>query len=114
VPELDWSDRPTDTDLTVAVTVAGDHVAQLMASSGSGEVFCIQTGVAATRLTFGSAHRSVAEARANCMVEPWTSNATPNVEVESLCAGIDQSAMPICRSVQRLMHRTIANPTATS
>lgn len=113
VPELDWSDRPVDEELTVAVVAARKDLAQVVARSGSGEVFCLQADGPDGLLTFGSAHPSAPEARANCEAAPWTADATRFFDVGPLCAGADEGVLPLCRSVQRLLGQTLARPTAT-
>jgi hypothetical protein len=107
--ELAWSDGPTGEDLVVQITEASRTTAQVVAHSGSRSVFCAQTSGAGT--TYGEAGRGqVVLARAACGSAPFTADALRMLDVEAFCDGVDDSAILLCRSVQRLIRETLATP----
>jgi hypothetical protein len=109
VSELAWSDGPTGEELVVQITEASRTTAQVIARSGSRSVFCAQTSGAGA--TFGEAGRGqVALARAECSSTPLTADALRVLDVEAFCNEVDDGAIVLCRSVQRLIRETLATP----
>jgi hypothetical protein len=91
----------------VRITGANDTSAQVVARSPTGSTFCAETSSAG--VTYGSA-RSLPGARAACSSAPLTAHALRTVEIETLCDGIDDDAILLCRSVQRVVREILATP----
>lgn len=114
VPELAWSERATGENLVVAVAAATASRAQVVAASGSGKVFCVQAladDVGGSTVTYGVGD-GLGEARTNCGDTPWTPRATAMFPMETMCDGVVNETIVICRAVQHLLRETLDTPAA--
>jgi hypothetical protein len=102
---LAWSDDGPDEELVVRITEASDTTAQVVAHSASGRVFCAQR--VGTSVTFGQAD-TLALARAACATSPLDGAALNVFDIETFCDDVDDGALLLCRSVQRLMREVLA------
>lgn len=108
-PELAWSDSPTGDMLVVRIARTTATTGQVVALSGSGRAFCAETTHAG--VTYGVARR-VALARAACGSEPLDAAALRMIDIDSFCDNADDTAILLCRMVQRLLRETLASPVA--
>jgi hypothetical protein len=115
VPELAWADRASHEQLVVAIETARVDLARVVVRSGSGAVYC--GAVTPSGTTSGRADREgdgikaqVARAVAACDAEPLSAAAIPTIDVAGLCTLADPDGIPLCRSVQELLARTLATP----
>jgi hypothetical protein len=82
---------------------------QVVALSGSGSAFCAETTSAG--VTYGVA-KHVALARAACASEALDATAIRMMDIDTFCDNADDTAIVLCRYVQRLLHETLASPVA--
>jgi len=108
-PEIAWSDSPTGDMLAVRIARTTATIAQVVTVSGSGSAFCAETTLAG--VTYGVARR-VALARAACQSEPLDAEALRMIDIDTFCNNADDTAIVLCRYVQRLMRETLASPVA--
>jgi hypothetical protein len=116
-PDVAWVDGlPTD-ELAVGVYRDGGAV-QMLVHSGSGAALC---GQMRDGRTYGSVPapnggptRAARSAIAICGAEPLTQTDTRPPDVGSLCKGVDDGAIMLCRRVQDLVDQVSTSPTAVS
>jgi hypothetical protein len=108
-PELAWSDSPTGDMLVVRIARTTATTGQVVALSGSGSAFCAETTPAG--VTYGVARR-IAPARAACGSESLDAASLRMIDIDTLCDHAEDGAILLCRSVQRLLHETLASPVA--
>lgn len=108
-PELAWSDSPTGETLVVRIARTTATTGQVVVLSGSGSAFCAETTLAG--VTYGVA-RGVALARDACESEPLDAAALRMIEIDTFCDNADDTAILLCRMVQRLLRETLASPVA--
>ena len=108
-PGLAWSDTPTGDRLVVRIARMTATIAQVVTVSGSGSAFCAEMTRAG--LTYGVAQRVVL-ARAACGSEPLDAAALRMIDVDTFCDNADDTAIVLCRYVQRLLRETLASPIA--
>jgi hypothetical protein len=106
-PELAWADAATGEPLAVRVTRTTATAGQVVALSGSGSAFCAETTAAG--VTYGVG-KGVASARAACTSETLDASALRTIDIGTLCDGVDDGSILLCRSVQRLLRDTLASP----
>jgi hypothetical protein len=113
-PELDWRDGASEDQLVVGIVAADGNRAQVLASSPSGNAFCLQaaTGPAGASVTYGSAgHDDVDRAMGRCGSTAWTPAAVRMFDVAAMCSRVDNQVIIICRAVQLNIRKTLASPT---
>jgi hypothetical protein len=114
VPELDWHDGASEDQLGVGIVAADRNRAQVLASSPSGNVFCLRsvTGPAGASVTYGSAgYHEVDRAMRRCGSTAWTPAAVRMFDVDAMCSGADDQVIIICRAVQRVIRTALSSPT---
>jgi hypothetical protein len=107
IPELAWSDVPTGEELVVRIAETSGSSARVLANSGSGAVFCAEASASGARYGEGS---RVPLALASCDSTPFTAASFRMLDVEAFCDGVDDGAILLCRSVQRLIRQILATP----
>ncbi len=108
-PELRWSDSATGDTLLVRIARTTAATGQVVALSGSGSAFCAETSSAG--VTYGVAE-SVALARAVCGSEQLDTAALRMIDIDTFCDDADDTAIVLCRHVQRLLREILASPVA--
>lgn len=133
-PGIRWRDgTPVSTTalsppaLLVGVVSATRAQVQLVALSQSGRAFCVRAGpgsgdVASTTYGIGGTYdweNTVAPAVAfvqaieRCQDAPWTASQVRPIAVGSLCNGVDDQSIIICRATQRMARQVLASTIVT-
>jgi hypothetical protein len=110
-PALAWSDGVPAEDLVVGLVASSRASATLVARSESGAAFCVTTSIAGRTLGVGD---GVREARAACASAAFTSADLATLDLGPICAQVDEAAVLLCRSVQRLTEEILATPALPS
>jgi hypothetical protein len=117
-PSVDWSNSVGGWPLDVAVVDVSAVDARVVVGSTTGAVYCARTDGRVA--TYGSATSErgkvldaavVRRAVAACDSTPLTEDAARTLDMGQECAVADEQALVVCRSVQRLVERTLASPT---
>ncbi|MGZ4150239.1 MAG: hypothetical protein ACXVQJ_09390 [Actinomycetota bacterium] len=116
-PSLLWADSATQAGhLTMSVVRATPTLVRIVTLSASGAAFCAQsTRSSGWSPTYGSgagSDRAVALDRAEtrCGAAPLTRATIPVLPVATLCDGVDQDQIILCRAVQHVVEDTLADP----
>ena len=118
-----WHDgvAPNDT-LTLLVLASTPSLVRLATVSASGTAFCAEAtrdddwrpayGSSAGVRAASTPKATMRAAVANCGDAPLTDASIPDLPVASLCDGVDQEGIIICRSVQDQVRRILASARA--
>ncbi|HYF11552.1 MAG TPA: hypothetical protein VEC09_04555, partial [Actinomycetota bacterium] len=118
-PTMRWTDRRRAArPLRVSVADVSRSDATVVIRSATGSVFCARTD--GSSATYGSAAPRghgfrdptvVTRAITACDARPLTPDVAATVDLDAMCALVDEQSLMLCRAVQRKISVDLASPT---